>query len=189
MHVSCQTPWDPMVPLSMPGSSVHGTFHARILPLVALSSPGIIPTQGLNPCLSLQHWQADSLSPSQTLCNPMDYTVHGILQARIMELVAFPFFRGSSQPRGRTRISCIAGGFFTSWATREAHFTLALFKSPFSLSSVPWVLFHQGNWCSQKGTSKDPLPTSQLPMHQYFLPIYCSNTLPAYHRYILCAPI
>ena len=35
-----------------------------------------------------------------TLCNPMDYTVHGILQARILEWVAFPFSRGSSQPRG-----------------------------------------------------------------------------------------
>ena len=33
-----------------------------------------------------------------TLCNPKDYTVHGILQARILELVAFPFSRGSSQP-------------------------------------------------------------------------------------------
>ena len=34
-----------------------------------------------------------------TLCDPMDYIVHGILQARILEWVAFPFFRGSSQPR------------------------------------------------------------------------------------------
>ena len=34
-----------------------------------------------------------------TLCNPMDYTVHGNLQPRILEWVAFPFFRGSSQPR------------------------------------------------------------------------------------------
>ena len=34
-----------------------------------------------------------------TLCDPMDYTVHGILQARILEWVAFPFSRGSSQPR------------------------------------------------------------------------------------------
>ena len=34
-----------------------------------------------------------------TLCNPMDYTVYGILQARILEWVAFPFSRGSSQPR------------------------------------------------------------------------------------------
>ena len=55
-----------------------------------------------------------------TVCNPMDYRVHGILQARILEWVAFSFSRGSSQPRDRTRVSCIAGGFFTSWAIREA---------------------------------------------------------------------
>ena len=55
-----------------------------------------------------------------TLCNPLDYTVHGILQARILEWVAFPFTRGSSQPRDWTQVSHIAGGFFTSQATREA---------------------------------------------------------------------
>ena len=49
-----------------------------------------------------------------TLCDPMDYTVLGILQARILEWVAFAFSRGFSQPRDRTQISCIAGGFFTS---------------------------------------------------------------------------
>ena len=48
-----------------------------------------------------------------TLCDPMDYTVHGILQAMILEWVAFPFPRGSSQPRDRTQVSCIAGRFFT----------------------------------------------------------------------------
>ena len=52
-----------------------------------------------------------------TLCNPMDYTVHGILQARILEWVAFPFSRWSSQPRDRTQVSGIVGRFFTSWAT------------------------------------------------------------------------
>jgi len=46
----------------------------------------------------------------------MDYTVHGILQARILEWVAFPFSRGSSQPRDRTHVSHIAGGFFTNGA-------------------------------------------------------------------------
>ncbi|CAI9158043.1 unnamed protein product [Rangifer tarandus platyrhynchus] len=46
------------------------------------------------------------------LCNPMDYTVHGILQARILEWVAFPFSRGSSQPRDRTQVSRIAGGLY-----------------------------------------------------------------------------
>ena len=48
-----------------------------------------------------------------TLCDPMDYIVHGILHARILEWVAFPFYRGSSQPRDRTQVSCFAGGFFT----------------------------------------------------------------------------
>ena len=47
------------------------------------------------------------------LCDPMDYTVHGILQARILEWVAFPFSRGSSQTIARTQVSHIAGGFFT----------------------------------------------------------------------------
>jgi len=49
-----------------------------------------------------------------TLCNPMDYTVHGILQARILEWVAYPFSSGSSQPRDQTQVSRIARGFFTS---------------------------------------------------------------------------
>ena len=49
-----------------------------------------------------------------TLCDPMDYTVHGILQARILEWVAFSFSRASSQPRDRTQDSHIADGFFTS---------------------------------------------------------------------------
>ena len=43
------------------------------------------------------------------LCNPMDYTVHGVLQARIPERVALPFSRGSSQPRDQTWVSRIAG--------------------------------------------------------------------------------
>ena len=50
----------------------------------------------------------------------MDYAVHGILQASILEWLAFPFSRESSQPRDQTQVSHIAGGFFTSWATREA---------------------------------------------------------------------
>ena len=52
------------------------------------------------------------------LCNPMDYTVHGILQARILEWIAVPFSKRSSQPRDQTQAR-IAGKFFTSWATRE----------------------------------------------------------------------
>ena len=55
-----------------------------------------------------------------TLCDPMDYTVHGIPQIRILEWVAVPFSRGSSQPRDRTQVSRIAGGFFARRATRGA---------------------------------------------------------------------
>ena len=55
-----------------------------------------------------------------TLCDPMAYTVLGILQARIRDWVAIPFSKGSFQPRDWTQVSHIAGGFFTSWATREA---------------------------------------------------------------------
>ena len=55
-----------------------------------------------------------------TLCDAMDYTAHRILQARILEWVAFPFSKGSSQLRDQTQDSQIAGRFFTSWATREA---------------------------------------------------------------------
>ena len=50
----------------------------------------------------------------------MDCTVHGILQARIVEWVAIPFSRGASQLRDQTQLFHIAGGFFTNWATREA---------------------------------------------------------------------
>ena len=94
-----------------------------------------------------------------TVCDPRDYTAHGILQSRVLEPVAFPFsgdlpnpgielrspalqadslpaepqgkpkntgvgslslLRGSSQPRDRSQVSHIAGGFFTSLAIREA---------------------------------------------------------------------
>ena len=48
------------------------------------------------------------------LCDPMDYKVHGILLARMLEWVAVPFSKGSSQSRDRTQVSHVAGGFFTS---------------------------------------------------------------------------
>ena len=66
-----------------------------------------------------------------TLCD-IDYTVHGILQARILEWVAFPFSRESSQPRDWTQVSHTAGRFFTSWATRESPRRLEWVAYPFS---------------------------------------------------------
>ena len=62
--------------------------------------------------------KAPQLCP--TLCHPMDYTVYGMLQARILEWAASTFSKGSSQHRDRTQVSFIAGKFFTSWAMREA---------------------------------------------------------------------
>ena len=46
-------------------------------------------------------------------CRPPGSSVHGILQARILEWVAIPFSRGSSQPRNQTQVSHVAGRFFT----------------------------------------------------------------------------
>ena len=69
-------------------------------------------------CAVKYGWGSEWVKVTQsclTLCNPIDYTVHGILQARLMEWVAFPTCRGSSQPRDQTQVSHIAGRFFTSW--------------------------------------------------------------------------
>ena len=116
---------------------------------------GIFPTQGSN-------LQADSLplshlgSPTYvikfkvkvkvtqscpTLCNPMNYTVHGILQARILEWVAFPFSRGSSQARNQTQVFRNAGTLFTSWAARE----LKLNPHNYSIRYLQ-VPFYWPNW-------------------------------------------
>ena len=129
---------------SLPGSFVHGISQARVpewvaisfykkdpcktfkhfllhleiffgvLYLISLKIPHLIVTRIL-----LWHGQkieseVKITQSCPTLCNPMDYTVHGILKARILEWVVFPFSRGSSQPRNRTGVSCIAGRFFNN---------------------------------------------------------------------------
>ena len=58
--------------------------------------------------------ESESHSVGRTLCDPMDYTLHGILQAGILEWADFLFCRGSSQSRDGTQVSRIEGGFFTS---------------------------------------------------------------------------
>ena len=137
--LSCLILWTPLtiihqVPLSM-GFSRQEYWSGLPLP----PPEDIFPTQGSNPnCLCLPPWQVYCL-PLHHLGSPSKYwkwkwkslscdwlfetawtTVHGILQARILEWVVFPISRESSPPRDRTQVSCIAGGFFTSWATREA---------------------------------------------------------------------
>ena len=75
--------------------------------------------------------------------DPIDYTVHGFLQARILEWVAFPFSGGSFLPRDRTQVSCIAGGFFTSWATGEAQVgSLSLLQQIFLTQESNQGLLH-----------------------------------------------
>ena len=68
---------------------------------------GIFPTQGSNP--GLLH------------CRKILYQLSHKGSPRILERVAYPFSSGSSCPRNQTRVSCLAGGFFTNWAMREAH--------------------------------------------------------------------
>ena len=81
-------------------------------------SPGDLPYPGIEP--RSPALQADALTsepPGKSKWVKSNYTVHGIPQARILEWVAFPFSRRSSQPRDQTQVSHIAGRFFTSWAT------------------------------------------------------------------------
>ena len=86
------TPW---TVCSLPGSSVHGDSPGNAL------LQGIFPTQGWNP--GLPH------------CRLILYHLSLRGSPRTLQWVACPFYRRSSQPR----VSCIAGRFFTSWATRE----------------------------------------------------------------------
>ena len=81
------------------------------------------------PCPSPTPWAYSNLCPSSQWCHPAisssvvpssSFSVHGIHQARILEWVVYPFARGSFQPRDRTQVSWIAGGFLTISATREA---------------------------------------------------------------------
>ena len=73
----------------------------------------------LHSTLKTSKWREVKVAQCPTLCDSTECTVPGILQARILEWVAIPFFRGSSQPRGWTQVSHIAGRLLTSWATRE----------------------------------------------------------------------
>ena len=113
---------------SLPGSSVHGILQARIQEWVSiLFSRGssrrrdwiqvsCIAGRFFTTELSggLLFIESESCSVMSDSLWQQDYTVHGILQARILEWVAFPFSGGSSQPRDWIQVSCTAGGFFTT---------------------------------------------------------------------------
>ena len=101
--------------------TIHNSQEAEVTKICSSRDEWIIW------CIYIQ-WNIAMLSLAQScliLCNPMDCSppgssVHGNLQARILEWVAIPFSRGSSQPRDQTQVSHSAGRFFTIWATREA---------------------------------------------------------------------
>ena len=98
-----------------------------------------------------------------TLCDPWTVarqalSVHGILQARILKWVAIPFSRGSSQPRDRTQVFCIASRFFTVWATREAFYDTVQFnRSVMSDSLRPHESQH----------TRPPCPSPTPRVHSY----------------------
>ena len=98
-------------PHSLPGSLVHGDSPGKNTGVGCHEAwrrlQGIFPTQELNP--GLLH------------CRQILYYLSHQGSPRILEWEAYPFSRGTFQPGNRTRVSCIAGGFFTSWATLEAH--------------------------------------------------------------------
>ena len=102
----CPTLWDPIY-CSLPGSSVHGDSPGKNIGVGCHAClQGIFPTQGSNLGLLHYRWILYCLSHQGS--------------PRILEWVAYPFSRGTSWPRNRNRASWIAGGFSTSWATREA---------------------------------------------------------------------
>ena len=104
---SCPTLCNPM-DYSPPGSSVHGDSPGKNTGVGCHSLlQGIFPTQGLNP--GLPHGRG------------ILYQLSHQGSPRTLEWVAYPFSTGSSRPRNWTGVSCIAGRFFTFWATREAH--------------------------------------------------------------------
>ena len=173
----------PWTACSPPGSSVPGILQSRILERVAISSfRGSSRPRERSPvsyvfCVSRQifyHWAIwealthsvkwKSLSHVWLFATPWSNTVHGILQVRILEWVAMPFSRGSFWPRDWTQVSCIAGEFFTSWATREA------------LSEVVTITFQSHVWAWEEATASLWVKAPWLRLINFRLP-YTSRTL------------
>ena len=100
-------------------------------------------------------------------CSPLGSSVHGILQARILEWVAVPFSRGSSWPRDQTWVSRIAGTFFTVWAIMEA-----VFIFNYSSNSVDYSAIKKNTFESvlMRWMKLEPIiqsEVSQKEKHQY----------------------
>ena len=96
-------------------------------------------------------------------CSLPGFSVHGILQERILEWVAVSFSRGSSQPRNQTQISCIAGRFFTDWAIKEI--------PPICINT--WICFCLSDWLHPVWQSLGP--STPLQMAQFHSFLWLSN--------------
>ena len=121
---------DPMDPRVLSWDSSGKNTGVDCPPPWALPNPGIEPKSLMSTCIvkqvlyhqcylgSLRYMCSVLVAQSFLLCDPMDCSlpgssVHGVFQAKILEWVVIPFFRGFSQPRDRTQVSCIAGESFT----------------------------------------------------------------------------
>ena len=115
---------------------------------ISLGRTGIFTMLGF-PIYERGESESEDRSVMSDSLRPMDCTLHGTLQARVLEWVAFPFSRGSSKPRDQTQVSCIAGRFFTSWATRKPKNTgvgsLSLLQQIFPTQELNQGLLH-GRW-------------------------------------------
>ena len=121
------------------------------------SKSGLAPVPWLGPVMGaaaswVSHGKVKIAQSCPTLCNSKDFTVHGILLAKILEWVAFPFSRGSSQPRDQTHISCIADGFFTSWVTRPC---TGLAKNTDSAHHGKQTSLYWGDWKCHERSQED----------------------------------
>ena len=99
----------------------HVSLQPELKGIVLISgNPSLSNSKGLSISCHFNCMKVKIDQLCQTLCDPMAKTIHGILQARILEWVPFPFSSRSSQPRDQTGVSSITGRFFTDWAIREA---------------------------------------------------------------------
>ena len=95
-------------------------------------------------------------------CSPPGSSVHGILQARILEWTAIPFSRGifPKIPRDQTQVSCIAGRFFTIWATRE----VILRAMTYNCKRIQWKISKdKGAWGNLQRDGKQAQITRVFP--------------------------
>ena len=104
-HLECCWFASPSIPIWHVGKGSHSSYGGYCINPTLLQSYFQVKVKVAQSCL--------------TLCNPMNNTVSGILKVRILEWVAVPFSKGSSQPRDQTQVFSSEGGFFTSWATNN----------------------------------------------------------------------